>query len=118
MADENQRVAFLGKLDGLDVHLGDEWAGSVDDAQLAFFAGFADLRRNPVGAVDYALPFRNFINAINEDGAFLLEFFDHEPVVDDFLADIDWRPERLECDADDVDGTDHPGAKSTGLQEQ
>jgi hypothetical protein len=68
-----------------------------------------------VGAINYAFPFRNFINTIDEDGAFLLEFFDHEPVVDDLFANVDRRPKRLEGDSHDVDGTYHPGAKSSGL---
>ena len=34
MADEHQRIALLGKLDGLDVNLGDQRAGGVDDLEV------------------------------------------------------------------------------------
>ena len=38
VADQHQRVALLGELDGLDVDLGDQRAGGVNHLQIAAFA--------------------------------------------------------------------------------
>ena len=59
MADQDQRIAFLGELDGLDVDLGDQRTGGVNDAQAcAVLLACADFGRNAVGAVDDALAVR------------------------------------------------------------
>src|SRR5215813_3261492 len=118
VANEDERITVFGKLDGLDVNFCDQRASRVDNAQFPLLAGLADLGRNPVSAVDYALPCRNFVNAVDKDGALLLEFLDHEAVVDDFLADVDRRPEGLKRDADDIDSANYPGTEPTGFQKQ
>ena len=48
MADQDDRVAFSGVLDGLKMDLGDKRAGRVDRDQVALGGLFADLRRNSV----------------------------------------------------------------------
>ena len=47
-------VAFLGELYGLDVYLGDQRTGGVDDPKSALPARIADFRRYAVSAVNYA----------------------------------------------------------------
>jgi len=68
--------------------------------------------------VDDTLTFRNLVYAIYENCTLLLQFFHHEPVMDNFLAHINWTPKSLERDPDDIDRSHHPGAKSTRLQKQ
>ena len=118
MADEDQRITFFGELDGFDVNLGDQRAGSVDDAQAALRAVLANFGRNSVGAVDDALAVGDFVFAIDEDGALAAQFVDHKAVVDDLFADVNRRAEGFEGDADDVDGAHHAGAEAAGLQEK
>jgi hypothetical protein len=116
MSDEDQRIAFFGKLYGFDVDFGDERAGGVYDAETAASTVLADLRRYSVRAVDDALTVRDFVFAIDEDGAFATEFVHHEAVVDDFLADVDGRTEGLEGDADHINGPNDAGAEAARLQ--
>ena len=42
----------------------------------------------------------------------------HITVVDDLLADVDRRAERLQRNANDVDGAHHAGAKASRLQQK
>jgi hypothetical protein len=71
-----------------------------------------------VSAVNDALAFRDFIDRIDENCAFALEFLDDETVVDNFLADVDRRAEGFKSDADDVDRPDNSGAESAGLKQK
>src|ERR1700730_8372049 len=102
VADEDQRIAFLGELYGFHVYLGDQWAGGVNHAQAAIFTGLADFRRDAMGAVDDALANGNLVHGIDKDGTFPLQFFDHKAVVDDLLTDVDGRAKGLKRDADDI----------------
>ena len=118
MADENERVAFFRELHGLHVDLRYQRAGGVDDAQSALFAGIADFRGNAVRAVNDAFAGGNFVHRIDKDGAFALELFDHKAVVNNLFADVNWRTEGLERDADDIDRPDDAGAESAGLKQE
>jgi hypothetical protein len=77
---------------------------------------FANFGRNAVGAVNDALAVGDFVFAIDEDRAFAAKFVDNKAVVNDLLADVDWRAECLEGDADNVNGTDYAGAEASRLQ--
>ena len=118
VADQDQRIAFLGKLHRFHMHLGDQRAGGVDHAQAAPGAVLADLGRNSVGAVDHALAVGNFVLAVDEDRALAAQFVHHKAVVDDLFAHVDRGPERLQRDADDIDGPHHSGAKAPRLEQK
>ena len=81
VADEDERITFLGELDGFDVNFGDQRASGIDHAQAAALAVLADFGRDAVGAVDDALAVRHFVFAIDEDGALAAEFVNHKAVV-------------------------------------
>ena len=51
-------------------------------------------------AVNHALAIRNLFHAIHKNGALFLEFFDHKPVVNDFLTDVNGRAKCFERDPD------------------
>ena len=51
-------------------------------------------------------------------GSLTISVVDDVPVVDDFLTDVNGRPERLEGDSDNVDSANHSGAKSPGFQQE
>jgi len=71
-----------------------------------------------VSAINHAFPVRNFLHVINEDCALALQVFDNILVMNDFLANVDWRPKGLKGDAHDIDGAHYAGTESTGLQKQ
>ena len=69
VADEHQRIALLGEFDGLNMDLGDQRAGGVDDLETAAFAALADRRRNAVGRVNDALAIGDVVDFVDEDRA-------------------------------------------------
>src|SRR6185437_1453424 len=56
---ENERVALLGEFDGLDMDLGDERAGGVDDLEMPVSRLLPDRRRDTVGGENDPRAFRN-----------------------------------------------------------
>jgi hypothetical protein len=118
VADEDQRVALLGKLDGLNVDLGDQRAGGVNDLEVALFAGLADRGRDAMGGVNDPRTVGDLFDLVDEDRAFLGQLVHNIAIVDDFAANVDGRSEGLEGDANDVNGTYDTRAEATGLEEQ
>ena len=116
VANQDQRIAFPGELHCLDVDLGDQRAGGVNDAKLPQLAVLAHFGRHAVGAVDNPLTLGNFVHVVHENGALVLQFLDDEAVVDDLLAHVDRRAEGLQRDPDNINGPHHPGAESARLQ--
>ena len=118
MTDQNQRIAFLGKLHGLDVDLGHQGASCIDHAQPAPGAVLAHFGGDSVRAINNPLAVGHLVFAIDEHRSLAAQFLHDKAVVDDFLADIDRRPKRLERDAHHIDGADHARAESTRFQQQ
>src|SRR5205807_10462119 len=98
--------------------LGHQRTGGIHHAQIAELARLPHGWRNPVGAVDQALAVRDFIHLINKDRSLGLEFLNHIAVMDDLFADVDGRAKGVQGNADDINGTNHPGTKTTGLKQK
>src|SRR5262249_8842742 len=118
VADQDQRIPFLGKFDSLHVDLCDKRACSIDDAQLAQMAPLPNFRRDAVSAINHSLALGNFLDTVDENRTFRLEFLDHKAVMDDFLADVDRGAKGLKSNADDVDCPYHARAKAPRLQQK
>ena len=112
VADEHDGVAGFDVALHLDVDLGHQRAGGVDDAQSSLPALFPDRGRYSMGTEDTGAVGRDFIQLIHEDYAAFLEAVHHVAVVDDLTAHVDGRREFVESQVDDVDGTVDPGAES------
>ena len=117
VADQDQRIAFAGELHRLDVDLGHQRAGRVNHPQLAQLAGLPHLGRDAVGAVNHPLAGRNFVHAVDKNGALGGQLVHHVAVMDDLLAHVDRRAEGFQGNADNVDGPHHSGAKASRLQQ-
>ena len=98
--------------------LSHQWTGRVNHSQTALLAGIADFWRDPVRAINDAFAFGDFVHRINENGSLAGKLFNHETVVNDFLAHVNRRPERLEGNADNINRAHHSGTKSSGLQQK
>src|SRR3569833_81653 len=107
MADQHQRISLFGELDCLDMDLCDERTGSVDYLQTAALTALADSRRNPMGRVDNPLAVRHVVDLVHENRALLRLLVHNVPVMDNFSPNVDGRSERIECNFDNVDGTDY-----------
>ena len=67
--DEHQRVALLGELDGLDVDLGHQRTGGVDDAEAAALAQLAHRGRDAMGRIDDSLAVGHIVDFMNKNRA-------------------------------------------------
>jgi hypothetical protein len=61
---------------------------------------------------------RDFVELVDEHRAHLPQAVDDEAVVDDFMADIDWRSEPLEREFDDLDCAVDSGAEAARRRDQ
>ena len=116
MPDQDERIAFLGKLDRFHVDLGHQRTSGVNHPQPALGAVLPNLWRNSVGAVNNALAVRHLVLAIDKDRALAAQFLNDKAVVDDLFADINRRPKRLQSNADHINRPHHSGAESPGLE--
>jgi len=72
VANQDERISLLGKLDGLDVYLGDQRASSVNDPEAAALAAFSNGGRDAMGGVDDTLAVGDVVYFMNENCALSL----------------------------------------------
>src|SRR6266481_7534786 len=118
MSDQNNAVAAFGVLHSFHVDLGDQRTGSVNHLQVAQLALFANAGRNAVRTVNEAMTVRNLVDFVDEDRSLGLQLFHDVAVVDDLPANIDRRAKGIKRNADNINGTNYPGAESPRLQQQ
>src|SRR5215475_5013226 len=88
MSHEDERMAFFGKIDGLNVDLSNKGTGRIDYPKTTRLAGRPDLMRNSMGAIDYPVSMWDFFDAIYENRPFRCEFVDYVPVMDNFFPNV------------------------------
>ena len=98
--------------------LGYQRTGGIHHPQIAELAGFSHRRRDTVGAINEPLAVRNFVHLIDKDGTLSFQFLNDIAVMHDLLADVDGWAKCVQGNADDIDGTNHPGTKATGLEQK
>jgi hypothetical protein len=91
VADERHEMTAVGVSPSFGMHLGDERADRIDDAQAAAFAALADRRCDSVRGQDADLPGRDLLLVVDEDRPEQLEPADDMVVVDDLMPDVDRR---------------------------
>ena len=118
MADEHQRVALPGKLDGLNVYLRHQRTSGVNDPEIAALAALAHRRRYAVGRVNDTLAIGNVVDLMDKDRALLCQLIHNVAVMHNLPPHIDGRAEGFESDLDNVDRADNAGAKASRLEQQ
>ena len=117
VADQDDTVAVAGEANRLQMHLGDQRAGGVDDLQPPL-AGFQPhRRRHAVGAEDGAPAFRDLVQLLDEDGAGPPQLVHHVLVVYNLFAHVNRRAVEIQRNPDHIDSPHHPGAEAPRLQE-
>ncbi|RMP78165.1 hypothetical protein ALQ17_05359, partial [Pseudomonas fluorescens] len=117
VADQDALATITAVARDFDVHLGDQWAGSIEDFQAAACRFGTHRLGNTVGAEDDDHIVRYLIQLFDKDGAAGAQVFDHEFVVDDFMTHVNRRPEDFQGAVDDFDRPVHTGAEATGVGE-
>jgi hypothetical protein len=112
MADEQDVAAMLDQPLRLAVDLGDERAGRVQIIEAAFLRSGRNGLGHAMRGKDHRCAVRHLVQLRHEDRALRLQAVDHEAVVHDLVADIDWRPVAFERELDDADGAVDAGAEA------
>jgi hypothetical protein len=102
----------------LQVDLGHQGTGRIEDAEIASFRRAAHLLGDAVSAENERGTVGDVIDILDEDCAALLEPIDDEPVMDDLMADINRGAVEIKYALDDLDGAVDTGTESTGVCEQ
>src|SRR5207245_5031329 len=91
VADENNGALFTGKLERLEMHLGDQRAGGVNYFQLARLGFLANSRWNAMGAENQYSAVWHFLDGFHKNGAAAAQLLYYVSVMDDFVVHVDWR---------------------------
>ena len=118
VADENDLAVLLGVVLPFLVDLRHQRAGRVDGRKAAPFRFLLDRFRNAVGAENGHRALGNVGEFLDEDRALGAQGFDDVAVVDDFVADVDRRPEHFQRALDDLDRALDAGAEPAGLRQK
>ena len=102
---------------GLIMHLGDEWAGSVNHRQIAQSRFILQLLRYSMRREYGNRPIGNFLDRIDENNALGAQIFHHPAVMHDLVPHVNRRAvERQRC-FHDLDGAIDACAKSARRSE-
>uniref|UniRef100_A0A0N5A5U6 NAD-specific glutamate dehydrogenase n=1 Tax=Parastrongyloides trichosuri TaxID=131310 RepID=A0A0N5A5U6_PARTI len=112
VADQDAFLAIATVLGHLDVHLGHQRAGRVEDLEAAPRRFLAHGLGNAVGTEDDDDVIGHLVELFDEDRPARAQVFDHELVVHHFVTHIDRRAEHLEGAIDDFDRPVHAGAEA------
>ena len=105
MADQDDLQALLVVAGGLDVHLGHQRAGGVQDEQVAGLGGRRDGLGDAMCRKDHGLVgLWDILKLLHKNGTFGLQGFDDESVVHDLMAHVDGGAVLGERQLDDLDG--------------
>ena len=116
--DHDDLLALLAHACHFDVHLGDQRAGRVKNAQAAPLGFLPYRERHAVGGEDHRVAGRHFIELVDEDGTLAAQVVHDELVVHDLVAHINRCSEALQCTLDDLDRAFDARAKAARVGEQ
>jgi hypothetical protein len=89
MPNEEDLVALRCKSLSLKMHLGHEWARSIDGLEVAFFRLNVHRGGNPVRGKNDCRAFGHLVKFLDENRAALFERLHDVPVVNDLLSYVD-----------------------------
>ena len=115
VADQDHAAVLARVALDFEMHLGDQRAGGVDDAESPGARALPFAGRDAVRAEDHALALGHFAEVFDEDRAFLLERLEHEAVVHDLMAHVERTAVSAQRTAHGLDRTVDAGAKAARL---
>jgi hypothetical protein len=118
VSDKDDFVVRPREAQSLDVDLGDEGAGGVDDAKPTLSGRLADGRRDAVGTKHKERALRYLRRILHEHGALGPQRFHDVSVMDNLVAHVDGGAEALEGLFDDLNRPVDARAEATGAREE
>ena len=89
----------------LEVHLGHQGAGRIEDLETALFSFGTDFFRNTVSTENNDRSTGNISQLINKNRAALTQLVDDKFIVHHLMAHINRRTKKIESTVDDINGT-------------
>ena len=117
VADQNAFTAITAVARHFDVHFGHQWARSIEYFQATACRFGTYGLGHAVGTEDDDNVIGHLVEFFDKDRTACAQVFDHELVMDDFMAHINRRPEDFQGAVDDFDRPVHAGAEATGVGE-
>ena len=99
------------------MNLGDQWAGSIDRNQIQTIRLGLDHRRNAVSREDHMAASRHILQVLYKNCPLGLQVFDHNPIVNNFVAHVDRATELIEGFENHLDSSFDTGTKTAGPAE-
>ena len=112
MADQEQVPPRCEMPLGFPVDLADQRAGGVDVVEFALPRFLGNGFRHAMRGEDHGHIVRNLLQLLDENGAFVLECPDDEPVVDDLVAHINRSAVAFERGLHNLDRANHARAEA------
>src|SRR6185369_13994744 len=104
VADEDDRVPLARETYGLGVDLGDQRAGGIDGAKIAFGGMLPDDRGDTVSAIENGAASGDFGDVVDEDDAAGAEALDNRPVMNDLVINVERAAEECQRSFEALDG--------------
>ena len=113
-------LAVLGAVWGLRlaVHFADQRAGCIDIVEPARLRGSRNDLGHAMRAEYHGATVRHLVQFLDEDRTHAAQPVDDIAVMDDFVTDVDRRPEALDRQFDDLDGAVDTGAEAARRGDQ
>jgi hypothetical protein len=115
VAYENDLPACCGMVFDFAMYLRNQGAGRIDDSEPTLARFLPNLGRNAMRTENGDCPIWNFIKTLHEHCPLCCQLIDYKSIVDNLFPNINRAAQSLQCDRDNVDGTNYPGAETAWL---
>ena len=118
MADQHDVKPVSGIPGDFDMHLRDKRTGGIEHRQPTRLRISPDLLGHTMGRENAGGASRYLVHLIDKNRAGFAQAIDNEPVVHNFVADINRRAQLVESAFNNLDGAIDAGTKTTGIGKQ
>ena len=118
VTDHDDLVAGGTHASHFAMHLGDQWAGRVENLQSTIGGVLLHGLGHAMRREHHDAPRGNLVEFGDEARAFETQILDHETIMDNLMANVDGGAMQFKRSLDDIDGAVHARAKPAWLRKQ
>jgi hypothetical protein len=117
MADNDNLESLAAVSLGLEMDLGHQRTGGIDDFQISLFRLFHDCRGYTMGTEDGYRTGRGLVELFDKYGSLVFQIFDDMVIMDYLVQHVNGCAVSFEGTLHNLDCANHPCTESTGLSE-
>jgi len=117
MTDQNDLTGLARVTANLHVHFGHERTGGIENGEAASVRLILDSLGNPMSRENDCGAIGNFVELFDEYRAHRAQTLDDMFVMDDFVSNVNWCPEKSDGTLDDIDRPIDAGTKAARIGE-